>query len=142
MDHLMLESDVEVPTVEVDALGVHVVEDGDVMEAERHRSYPADCFCQDGRHRAIDHEEVEYENSYIRDGAHRITVHLYSVTSTENDMTPDDLEAPMPSQATSEAAIAKDAEHARRNVARRFPDDPKTGKGFWSLLGIGKDGKK
>jgi hypothetical protein len=43
----------------------------------------------------------------------------------------------------SEAQIAKDAELARRNVARRFPGEAgetetETGKGFWGLLGIGK----
>jgi hypothetical protein len=41
----------------------------------------------------------------------------------------------------SEKATAKDAELARRAVARQFPDDPKTGKGIWGLLGIGKDKK-
>lgn len=45
----------------------------------------------------------------------------------------------MPTVADSEKAIAEDAEHARRAVARRFPDDPETGKGIWSRLGIGKE---
>jgi len=62
---------------------------------------------------------------------------------------PDDLKkfddaAHMPSVAKSEARIAKDAEGARRNIARRFPGEggkaeTDTGKGFWKLLGIGKD---
>lgn len=54
---------------------------------------------------------------------------------------PDDLQNgsdQVPSTSASEAAIAKDAEHARRHVARNFPDDPKTGKGLWDMLGIGK----
>lgn len=64
---------------------------------------------------------------------------------------PDDLKkiddgAHMPSIAKSEAQIARDAERARRNIARRFPgesgkEETETGKGFWSQLGIGK-GKK
>ncbi|MDR7385237.1 hypothetical protein [Promicromonospora iranensis] len=44
--------------------------------------------------------------------------------------------------ARSNAAIARDiaqkAELARRSVARAHPDDPKTGKGIWDTLGIGK----
>lgn len=83
MASLRDERDVEHPTVEVSALDTHVVEDGDVMAAEHEREYPADCFCQDGRHRAIDRDSVEYANSYIRRGAHRVTVHLYAVVAEE-----------------------------------------------------------
>jgi hypothetical protein len=63
---------------------------------------------------------------------------------------PDDIKkidsAHMPSIAKSEAQIARDAEHARRNIARRLPGESgkaetETGKGFWSLLGIGKEKK-
>lgn len=45
------------------------------------------------------------------------------------------------STAAIEADIASKAELARRSVARGLPDDPKTGKGIWSALGIGKDKK-
>lgn len=83
MENLMLERDVEQPTVEVPALDTHVIEDGDVLPAEHERQYPADCFCTDGRCREIDRERVEYPNSRVRDGAHRITVHLYAVTVRE-----------------------------------------------------------
>lgn len=82
-EHLMLERDVEHPTVEVSALDTHVVEDGDVMDAEHEREYPADCFCTDGRCREIDRESVEYANTFVRQGAHRITVHLYAVVVRE-----------------------------------------------------------
>lgn len=82
-EHLMLERDPEHPTVTVSALDTHVVEDGDDLPAEHHRQYPADCHCIDGRHRGIDHEEVEYANAYIRHGAHRVTVHLYAVVVEE-----------------------------------------------------------
>jgi hypothetical protein len=43
--------------------------------------------------------------------------------------------------AAIEAEIAKDAELARRSVARAIPEDPKTGMGIWDDLGIGKDKK-
>lgn len=78
-EHLMLERDVEPPKVEVDALDVHVVEDGDVMTAEHVRSGVWECFCTDQRHRDIDRRELEYPFSYIKDGAHRVPVHVYSV---------------------------------------------------------------
>jgi len=47
----------------------------------------------------------------------------------------------LPPVSKSEARIAKDAERARRAVARQFPDDTKAGKGIWGLLGIGKEKK-
>lgn len=61
---------------------------------------------------------------------------------------PDDMkktyDGTMPTVADSEKAIAKDAERARRNVARRFPGEggkaeTDAGKGFWDLLGIRKE---
>lgn len=66
-------------------------------------------------------------------------------------MSPDDMkrktyDGPMPTVDSSNKQIAKDAERARRNIARRFPgeagkSETDTGKGFWGQLGIGK-GKK
>jgi hypothetical protein len=78
-EHLQLERDVEPPKIEVDALGVTVVEDGDAMAAEHVRSGVWECFCQDQRHRDIDRIELAYPTSYIKDGAHRVPVHVYSV---------------------------------------------------------------
>jgi hypothetical protein len=54
---------------------------------------------------------------------------------------PDDLQRDLPPESASKAQIAKDAERARRHVARNYPDDPKTGKSLWDALGIGKDKK-
>jgi hypothetical protein len=135
------ERDVETPTVEAPALDTWVVEDGDVMDAEHERSYPADCFCEDGRHREIDREQVAYPNSRVHDGAHRITVHLYSVTSAENDMTPDDLEAPMQSRAKSEAELARRSKAMRDKVEARYPgemgkSETDIGKAIKKMLGI------
>jgi len=42
------------------------------------------------------------------------------------------------SDAAIETEIARDAELARRSVARNHPDDPETGMRIWSDLGIGK----
>ena len=68
-----------------------------------------------------------------------------------NTPPPDDMQhktwdGSMPTKTDSEALIAKDAEKARRNVARRFPGEAgkaetDQGKSFWGLLGIGKDKK-
>lgn len=79
IEHLLLESDVETPTVEVPALDVHVVEDGDAMAAEHVRTGVWECFCTDGRHRDIDRIELAYPTSWIKDGAHRVPVHVYAV---------------------------------------------------------------
>jgi len=86
MSHFLLEGDVETPTVEVDALGAFLVEDGDVMDAEHVRSSPWACFCIDRRHRDLDRRPLEHENSYLPTGAHPITVHIYAVV-TESHMT-------------------------------------------------------
>lgn len=56
---------------------------------------------------------------------------------------PDDMKRELPREAVSKAQIAKDAERARRNVARRFPGEAgkretDKGKAFWGLLGIEK----
>lgn len=60
---------------------------------------------------------------------------------------PDDLrgktyDSTMPTQESSEADIAANAEHARRAVARQYPDDTDTGKAAWKQLGIEKGQSK
>lgn len=52
----------------------------------------------------------------------------------------------LPTVAESEAQIAKDAEKARRHVARQMPgeagkSETDAGKGIWGALGIGKEKK-
>lgn len=60
-------------------------------------------------------------------------------TRTVNAPPPRDMDDNDPrSDAVIEAEIAKDAELARRSVARGLPDEPDTGKGIWDMLGIGK----
>lgn len=44
----------------------------------------------------------------------------------------------LPPLADSEAQIDQDAEHARRAVARHYPDDTDQGKAAWGQLGIEK----
>lgn len=73
------ERDVEHPVVEVPALDTHVVEDGDVMEAEFLRAGTWACHCIDGRHRDIDREELAYADSWLPFGAHRVPVFVYAV---------------------------------------------------------------
>jgi len=85
IESVRAERDVEQPTVEISALDTWVVEDGDDMPAEHERSYPADCYCTDRRCREIDRERVEYPNSRVSEGAHRVTVHLYAVVVEETD---------------------------------------------------------
>lgn len=81
MEHLLLERDTPVPTVEVEALGVTVVEDGDQMDAQHLRSVPHACYCTDGRHRDERDREAVDPNGWLREGAHPITVHSYVVIS-------------------------------------------------------------
>jgi len=84
LEHFLLEGDVETPTVEVDALGVTVVEDGDAMEAQHLRSTPCACFCQDGRHRdERDRQPLDAYGGWLPKGAHPITVHTYIVIAEE-----------------------------------------------------------
>jgi len=86
LEHFLMEGDVETPTVEVDALGAFLVEDGDVMDAEHVRSSPWACFCIDRRHGDLDRRPLEHENSYLPKGAHLLRVHTYAVV-TEIHMT-------------------------------------------------------
>jgi hypothetical protein len=84
IEHLMLESDVEAPTVEVDALGVTVVEDGDVLAAEHVRDEYTHCFCQDGRHRPEDRDDlVVQRRTYPPAGAHRLKAYIYAVITED-----------------------------------------------------------
>lgn len=78
------ERDVEQPTVEVPALDTHLVEDGDVMDAEHVRSGPWACFCEDKRRRDIDRRPLEFEASYLPKGSRLLRVHTYAVV-TEAD---------------------------------------------------------
>lgn len=82
MEHLLLERDTDTPKVEVDALGVVVVEDGDPMDGQHVRSGPFACWCEDGRHRD-DRDRLTLANyhGYMPVGAHPITVHTYIVIS-------------------------------------------------------------
>lgn len=93
------ERDVEHPTVEVPALDVFLVEDGDVMDAEHVRSGPWCCFCDDKRHRDIDRRPLEFDNSYLPKGAHLLTVHTYAVVTEMHMTTKTDIPA------TPEAAV-------------------------------------
>lgn len=84
MEHLMLERDVDVPKVEVEALGVTVVEDGDPMEGQHIRSVQHACWCEDRRHRDdLDRMAIANYHGYMPVGAHPITVHTYVVISEE-----------------------------------------------------------
>jgi hypothetical protein len=67
-------------TVEVPTLDVHVVEDGDVMDARHLRTEHTHCWCQDGRHRNEDHSDLgRYPSAYPPVGAHLIVAHIYAV---------------------------------------------------------------
>jgi len=92
-EHLMLERDVEMPTVEVDALGAFLVEDADVMDAESIRTEYTHCFCQDGRHRPEDRGDLTHQRRFYPPvGAHRLKAYIYAVIieETEDRMTPRD----------------------------------------------------
>jgi hypothetical protein len=82
MEHLLLERDTEVPTVEVDALGVTVVEDGDQLDGQHLSSVPHACWCEDKRCRD-DRDRLALSNyhGFMPVGAHPITVHTYIVIS-------------------------------------------------------------
>lgn len=78
------ERDVEHPTVEVSALDTHVVEDGDVLDAEHLREEYAACFCQDGRHRSEDRDDLARQRRvYTPAGAHRLKAYVYAVIVEE-----------------------------------------------------------
>lgn len=80
-------ADVEVtPMVEVEALGVTVVEDGDQMDGQHLRSVPHACYCPDRRHRDERDREAISPDGWLPEGAHPITVHTYVVIS-ETHMT-------------------------------------------------------
>lgn len=79
------ERDVEMPTVEVPALDTHVVEDGDVMAAEHIRTEHTQCFCQDGRHRNEDRQDLSPHRRTQLAGAHRITAYMYAVITEETE---------------------------------------------------------
>lgn len=78
------ERDVEQPTVEVPALDTWVVEDGDDMHAEHLREEYTSCFCQDGRHRSEDRDDLTRQRRvYMPTGAHRLKAHIYAVIVEE-----------------------------------------------------------
>ncbi len=79
------ERDVEHPVVEAPALDTHVVEDGDVMEAEHIRTEWTHCYCLDGRHRREDRWELNPVQHRLPVGAHRIKAHMYAVIVEEKD---------------------------------------------------------
>jgi len=87
------ERDVEMPTVPVDALGAFVVEDADVMDAEHIRTEYSNCFCQDGRHRTEDRDDLyRMRRFYPPAGSHRLKAYIYAVIveETSDHMTPRD----------------------------------------------------
>jgi len=102
MDHFLLERDTPTPTVEVEALGVTVVEDGDQMDGQHLRSVPHACYCPDRRHRDERDREVVSPGGWLPEGAHPITVHTYVVVS-ESHMT---TQPRTPSTISSAAASA------------------------------------
>jgi hypothetical protein len=72
------------PTVEVDAVDVHVVEDGEVMLAEHLREEYTHCFCQDGRHRPEDRDDlVRQRRTYPAAGSHRLKAYIYAVITED-----------------------------------------------------------
>lgn len=78
------ERDVEHPTVEVPALDTHVVEDGDALPAEHIREEFTSCFCQDGRHRPEDRDDLaRHQRTYPPVGAHRLKAYIYAVIVEE-----------------------------------------------------------
>lgn len=81
MEHLLLERDTDVPKVEVDALGVTVVEDGDQLDGQHLHSRPWCCYCPDKRHRD-ERDRVQFDpNGWVPKDAHPITLHTYIVIS-------------------------------------------------------------
>lgn len=83
-EHLMLERDVEHPTVEISALDTHVVEDGDDLPAEHIREEYTHCFCEDGRHRPEDRDDlVRQRRTFTPAGAHRLKAYIYAVIVEE-----------------------------------------------------------
>ena len=88
------------PTVEVEALGIYAVVDGDHWDAEALPDLHQVCHCDDGKHARRDRDDLgrSYPTEYIREaeshaeyhGGHVITLHPIAYVTETNDPMPRD----------------------------------------------------